>query len=122
MCLMSPHQNFRYSKPEYFFNFVVDVDCSYKGSPWSATTDNSNLKSVRVKEQAKKCTQLFGPQKLNASGLLNYWLDGRLRLFGTSALFLSACTVFKERMDSITPVALTAHHTPNLMYCLAPHT
>jgi hypothetical protein len=38
---------------------------------------------------------------------------------GTSALSLSACTVFEKRVDSITPVALTAHHTLNLMYCIA---
>jgi hypothetical protein len=37
---------------------------------------------------------------------------------GTSALSLSACTVFEKRMDSIISVALTAHHTPNLMYCI----
>jgi hypothetical protein len=36
---------------------------------------------------------------------------------GTDALSLSVWTVLEKMMDSITPVALTAHHTPNLVYC-----
>ena len=92
-----------------------------------------------MKEQAKKFTQLFGPQKIlckRFTKLLVEWAVATFLLeqlvlplpyyihfqkeygFGTSALSVSACTVFEKRMDSITPVALTAHHTPNLMYCI----